>query len=152
MYDIQLCFKCIQLCNPRDCSLSGSSVHGDSPGKNTKVGCHAHLQGICPTQGSNLGLPHCRWILYHLSHQESPRILECVAYPFFSGSSLPRSQTRVSCISDGALPALPAELSGKPFACSECGLIPYLKPTISFLPQINFEKTFVTFVGKLYIQ
>jgi len=48
--------------------------------------------------------------------------------------------------------SLPAELSGKPFACSECGLIPYLKPTISFLPQINFEKTFVTFVGKLYIQ
>ena len=46
----------------------GSSVHGHSPGKNTGVGCHA-LQGIFPTQGSNTGLPLCRWILYHLSHQ-----------------------------------------------------------------------------------
>ena len=40
----------------------------NSPGKNTGVGCHALLQGIFPTQGSNPGLPHCRWILYHLSH------------------------------------------------------------------------------------
>ena len=101
VYHIQLCFKYIQLCNPTDYSLSGSTVHGDSPGKNTKVGCHAHLQRICPTQGSNLGLPHCKWILYHLSHQESPRILECVAYPFFRGSSWPRNQTKVSCIAGG---------------------------------------------------
>ena len=40
-------------------------------GRNTGVGCHALLQGIFPTQGSNTGLPHCRWILYHLSHQRS---------------------------------------------------------------------------------
>ena len=52
-------------------SPPGSSVHGDSPGKNTGVGCHALLQGIFPTQGLNLGLPHCWWILYHLSHQGS---------------------------------------------------------------------------------
>ena len=44
----------------------------DSPGKNTGVGCQALLQGIFPTQGSNPGLLHCRWILYHLSHQGSP--------------------------------------------------------------------------------
>ena len=60
------------LCDPMDCSLPGSSVHGDSLGKNTGVGCHVLLQGIFPTQGSNPGLPHCRWILYHLSHQENP--------------------------------------------------------------------------------
>ena len=42
----------------------------DSPGKNTEVGSH-FLQGILPTQGSNLGLPHCRRILYCLSHQGS---------------------------------------------------------------------------------
>ena len=54
----------------------------DSPGKNTGVHCHALLQGIFPTQGSNPGLPHCRQILYCLSHQGSPRILEWVAYPF----------------------------------------------------------------------
>ena len=47
----------------------------DSPVKNTGVGYHAFLQGIFPTQGSNPGLPHDRQILYHLSHQQSPRIL-----------------------------------------------------------------------------
>ena len=35
--------------------------------------CHFLLQGIFPTQGSNLGLPHCRQMLYHLSHQGSPQ-------------------------------------------------------------------------------
>ena len=43
----------------------------DSPGKNTGVGCHALLQGIFPTQASNLGLPHRSLICYHLSQQES---------------------------------------------------------------------------------
>ena len=57
---------------PMDCSPSGSSVHRDSPGKNTGVGCHALLQGIFPTQGSNPGLLHCRQIRYRLSHQGSP--------------------------------------------------------------------------------
>ena len=52
-----------------DCSLPGSSVHGDSPGKNTGVGCYALLQKIFPTRGSNPGLPYCRWILNCLSHQ-----------------------------------------------------------------------------------
>ena len=41
----------------------------DSPGKNTRVGCHALLQGIFLTQGLNPGLSHCMWILYHLGHQ-----------------------------------------------------------------------------------
>ena len=59
--------SCPTLCNPMDCSLPGSSVHQDSSGKYTGVGCHALLQGIFPTQGSNPGLPHCRRILYHLS-------------------------------------------------------------------------------------
>ena len=53
---------CQTLCDPMDCSLPGSSVHGNSPGNNTGIGCHALLQGIFPTQGSNLGLPHYRWI------------------------------------------------------------------------------------------
>ena len=56
------------------------------------------LQGIFPTQGSNPGLPHCRWILYQLSHKGSPRILEWVAYPFSRESSWPRNQTSISCI------------------------------------------------------
>ena len=41
----------------------------DSPSKNTGVGCHFLLQGICPTQGLNLVLLHCRQILYRLSYQ-----------------------------------------------------------------------------------
>ena len=48
---------------------AGSSVPGESPGKNTGVCCHALLQGIFSTQGSNLGLLHCRQILYCLNHQ-----------------------------------------------------------------------------------
>ena len=62
----------VQLCNPKDCSPPGPSVHGDSPGKNTGVGCHSPLQGIFPTQGWNPGLQHYRQILYHRSHQGSP--------------------------------------------------------------------------------
>ena len=56
------------------------------------------LLGIFPAQGLNPGLPHCRQILYQLSHQGSPRILEWTVCPFCSGSSWPRNQTRVSCM------------------------------------------------------
>ena len=63
---------CPTLCDPMDCSLPDSSVHGASLGKNTGVGCHALLQGIFPTQGSNPDLLHCRWILYCLSPREAP--------------------------------------------------------------------------------
>jgi len=70
-----------------DCVPPRSSVYGDSPGKNTGVGCHYIIQGSFPTQGSNPGLPHCRRILYHLSPQGRPRILEWVAYPFSRGIS-----------------------------------------------------------------
>ena len=87
--------SCPILC---DCNLPGSSVHGNSPGKNIRVGHHALHQGIFPTQGLNSGLPHCRRILYHLSHQGSPRILKWVAYLFSKVSSQPRNPTRVSCI------------------------------------------------------
>ena len=69
----------------------------NSPGRNTRVGSLSLLQGIFPTQGSHPGLPHCRQILYHLSHNASPRTLEWVAYPFSSRSSWPRNQTGVSC-------------------------------------------------------
>ena len=67
----------------------------------TGVGSLSLLQGIFPTKGSNPGLLHCRWILYQLSHKGSPRILEWVAYPFFSRSSRPRNWTKVSCIAGG---------------------------------------------------
>ena len=82
--------SCPTLCNP----IYSSS---NSPGQNTAVGSLSLLQGIFPTQGSNPGLSHCRWILYQLSHKQSPIILEWVAYPFSSRSSQPRNRTRVSC-------------------------------------------------------
>ena len=70
----------------------------NSPGQNTGVGSLSLLHGIFTTQELNPGLPHCRWILYQLSHKGSPKILEWVAGPFSSGSSWPRNQTSVSCI------------------------------------------------------
>ena len=63
--------SCPILCDPMDCSPPGSSVHGDSPVKNTGVGCHALLQEVFPAKGLNPGLPHCRQILYQLSYQGS---------------------------------------------------------------------------------
>ena len=93
------------------CSVMSNSLqpHGlyskwNSPGQNTGAGSLSLLQGIFPIQGSNPGLPHCRQILYQLSHQGSPRILEWVAYPFSSRSSRPRNWTGVSCIAGGFFP------------------------------------------------
>ena len=51
--------SCPTFCDPMDYSLPDSSVHGDSPGKNSGVGCQTLLQEIFPTQGLNLGLLHC---------------------------------------------------------------------------------------------
>ena len=47
--------SCLTLCDPMDCSLSGSSIHGIFPGKSAGVDCHFLLQGIFPTQESNRG-------------------------------------------------------------------------------------------------
>ena len=63
--------SCPTVCDPVACGPQGFSIHGDSPGKITGVGCHALLQGSFPTQGLNPGLTHCRWIL-----------LECLLVPF----------------------------------------------------------------------
>ena len=70
--------SCPILCDPMDCSLPSSSVHGIFPGKNTEVGCHFLLQGDFLNQGSKPGLLYCgslllcRQIMYSLSHQGSP--------------------------------------------------------------------------------
>ena len=80
-----LCTVCIRCCayslshfrlfaNPKDCSPPSSSVHGDSPGKSTGLGCCALLQGIFPTQGLNPGLLHFGQMLYRLSHQGIPKL------------------------------------------------------------------------------
>ena len=93
--------QCPTLCDPMDFNPPGSSVLGDSPSKNTGVGFHALLQGIFATQGLSPGVLHFRQILYPLSHQGSPRILDWVAYPFSRGPSQPRNRTKVFCIVGG---------------------------------------------------
>ena len=76
----------IHLISESDSVVSNSlRPHGlyspwNSPGQNTGVGSLSLLQGVFPTQGLNPGLPHCRRILYQVSHKESPRILEWVAF------------------------------------------------------------------------
>ena len=93
-----------------ECSPPGSSIHGDSPGKNTGVGCHSLLQGIFPTQGSNPGLPHCRWILYCLSTRK--------AQEYWSGWPIPSPGDLPDPGIEPGSPTLqenylPAELPGK---------------------------------------
>ena len=73
---------CMYVCGSRSVVSNSLGRHGlrlsrllcpwGSPGKKTGVGCHSLLRGIFPTQGLNLGLPHCRQILYCLSHQRCP--------------------------------------------------------------------------------
>ena len=62
----------VRLCDPMDSSLQQALCPWDFLGESTGVGCHFLLQGIFPTQASNPGLPHCRQMLYCLSHQGSP--------------------------------------------------------------------------------
>ena len=131
--------SCLTLYDPIDCSLPGSSVHGDSPGKNTRVDCHALLQGIFPTQGSHPGLPHCKRFLYHVSLQGSPRILEWVAYPFSRGITQPRNQIGVSCIAGRFFISWATREAPEP---SYDPAIPYWAYTIR-KPQ--FKKTFTPF-------
>ena len=60
---------CLTLCDPMDCSPPRLFSLWDSSGKDTGVRCHFLFQGIFPIHGLNLGILHCRQILYHLSHK-----------------------------------------------------------------------------------
>ena len=64
-------------CDPQDCNPPGSSVLclWNFPGETTGVGYHFLIQAIFLTWGSNLGLLHCRQVLYQVSHQGSPRMI-----------------------------------------------------------------------------
>ena len=94
-------------CSTVSDSLQPHGLYGPwtSPGQNTRVGGHSLLQGIFPTQGSNPCVPHCKWILYQLSHQRRPGILEWVAYPFSSGSFWPRNKLVSPALQADSLPA-----------------------------------------------
>ena len=54
---------CLTLCDPMDCGLQGSSIHGILRARMLDVGSHSLLQGIFSNQGLNLGLLHCKQII-----------------------------------------------------------------------------------------
>ena len=66
--------SCPTLCDPMDCSLSGSSVYVIFQARVLEWIAISLLQGILLTQESNPGFPHCRQMLYHLSHQGIPQL------------------------------------------------------------------------------
>ena len=108
---------CLQKWESESRSVASDSLwpHGqysswNSSGQNTGVGNRSFLQGIFPTQGSNPGLWHCGWILYQLSHQGSPRILEWVVHPFSWDLSDPGIEPGSPALQADSLPA---ELPGK---------------------------------------
>ena len=88
----------IWTCDPMDCSLPDSSVHEVLQARILEWVAIPFSRGSSQPRDQTQGLPRCRWILYQLSHQESPRILQWVAYPFSRESFQPRDRSRVSCI------------------------------------------------------
>ena len=109
----------------------------NSPGQNTGVGSLSFIQGIFPTQGSNPGLPHWKQILYQVSHKGSPRLLECIAYPFSSKFSQPRNPTGVSCIAGGFF--INWAIREAPFIC-----------IVFLMPITNSSHTFQEFLGIIF--
>ena len=106
-------------CAVLSCSVMSSSwwPHGQSPFFRQEYwsGLPCPPPWDLPNPEINPGLPHCKWILYHLSHQASPRILGWVAYPFSSGSCQLRNQTGSPALQ---VDSLPAELPGRPWGFS----------------------------------
>ena len=83
--------SCPTLCDPMDYTVHGilqATILGEAV---------PFARGSSQPRDQTQVCPHCRHLLYQLSHKGSPRILEWVAYPFSRGSSWPRNQTRVSC-------------------------------------------------------
>ena len=66
VFESEVAQSCLTLCDPM--MPTKLLRPWDFPGKSTGVGCHFLLQGLLLTQGSNPGFPHCRQMLYPLSH------------------------------------------------------------------------------------
>ena len=109
--------SCPTLCDPMDCSLLGSSVHGILQARILEWVAFPS-PGHLPNPGSNPDLPHCRQILYHLSHQGNQEYWS--GWPIPSPGDLPEAGIKLW---SPALQAdsLPAELPGKPYS----GLLPF---------------------------
>ena len=89
---VKVTHSCLTLCDPVD-----YTVHRIPQARILEWVACPLSRGIFPPQGSNTGLPHCRQILYPLSHKGSPRILESIAISYSGGSSWPKDQTQISC-------------------------------------------------------
>ena len=85
-------------------------------GQNTGVGSHSLLQGIFPTQGLKPGLPHCRQILYQLSHKGSPELEGEVLTPGPLGKALV-IHLKYSSVSKWQADSLPQDCQGSPGVC-----------------------------------
>ena len=66
---------CLTVCDPMNCSLPGSTVHGFLQARILELVANSLLQGIFPSQGLNSGLLHCRQMRYHLRHQRNSKYL-----------------------------------------------------------------------------
>ena len=139
--------SCSTLCDPTVCSPPGSSVHGDSPGKNSIVGGHAFLQGIFPTQGSNPGLPDCRRILSPSEPSEKTKNTGVGSRPFSRGSSNPGIKLGSLALQ---VDSLAAELPGKPRTAGTFSA--WVKEKEVFTPRDTQIHTFVAenFRNQLY--
>ena len=89
--------SCLTLCDPMDYSPPGSSVHGIFQARILEWVAISFFRGIFPTQGLNLGLPHCRQILYSLSHQGSDRhtVNYWLTQDSSPGSLIPEGEVKV---------------------------------------------------------
>ena len=118
----------LTLCDHMDCSLPGSFIHGIFQARVPEWFAISFSRGISPTQGSNLGLPHCRQTLYHLSHQ---LISSCLnsnhPLDFYSFSKHP-SEPDAAQAAVGALHLLRA------FPCILTAHLCFQLPTKSSLP------------------
>ena len=119
--------------------------HGQSPwdfsGKNTGVGCHFLLQEIFPTQGLKPGLPHCRLMLYHLSHQGSHKKKTIILIIFRKDSwSYTELLEALTCVPGGAGQAV-----CKPVCRERSALDISLSSRLQCLKQLVFQ------VGQLLI-
>ena len=130
-------------CDPMDCSLPGSSVHGVLQARILEGVAMPSSRGSSQP-GIKPSLPHCRWILYHLSHQGSPWILVWAAYPFSRLSSWSRNWSGVSCTAGGFL--LPTELPGK------AQLLPLLQELFFFFSFCGQEEGKILVWGLLWHQ
>ena len=115
--------SCPTLCDP------GLHSPWNSPGQDNGWVAFPFSRGIFPAQGLNPGLLHCRWILYQLNCQGSPRILEWVAYPFSSGSSQPRNQTKECLL-----------IPQKSLVCGSSGVIIQWKKPVSNWRKYSFSR------------